>query len=381
MPTPIYLDHAATTPVHPRVIEAMQHLLASNFGNPSSVHSFGRSGRMALEKARDTVAQVMGAESKQVIFTSSGTEADNMALFGVAMANQHRGKHIITTKIEHHAVLHTCEYLEQFGFEVTYLPVDQTGRVNPEAVKEAVRPDTILVSVMYANNEVGTIQPVEEIGAFLREVGVYFHTDAVQAFGVIPFDVKSIPVDLLSVSAHKLNGPKGVGALYVHRDVKINPHLFGGAQERKKRAGTENVAGIVGFAEAVAIASAEMAERVQKYASLRDKMLQVWREAGVQFVRNGSEEHSVPHILNVSFPGVSTETLLMNLDLAGIAASSGSACASGSLELSHVLQAMNIGDERTASAVRFSFGITNDVADVQQAAEKTAQIVQRLLKK
>jgi cysteine desulfurase len=375
----IYLDHAATTPVHPRVVEAMQPYLTHIFGNPSSLHGYGRDSRMALEKARDEIARFMDADPQTLIFTSGGTEADNMAIIGVAMANRERGKHVITSQVEHHAVLHACQYLEQLGFEVTYLPVDETGMVRLEDVKQALRPDTILVSVMYGNNEVGTIQPIEEIGLLLREHGVYFHTDAVQAFGVLPLKVRELPVDMLSVSAHKINGPKGVGALYLGRNVTFLPHLHGGSQERKRRAGTENVAGIVGFAEAVKVAAEEKEQRIEKYLQMREAMLGVWREEGIAFHVNGHPEKCLPHILNVSFPGVHTETMLMNLDLAGIAAASGSACTSGSLELSHVLQAMCLGDERAQSAVRFSFGITNTAEEAARAARTTAEIVHRLL--
>lgn len=335
---------------------------------------------MAMEKAREQIAAIVGADPAQLVFTSGGTEADNMALIGVAMANREKGKHILTSQIEHHAVLHACEYLEQIGFEVTYLPVDETGMVSIEELQEAVRPDTILASIMYGNNEVGTIQPIREIGAILRERQILFHTDAVQAFGSLAFQVSELPVDLLSISAHKVNGPKGIGALYMARTVPFLPHMHGGNQERKRRAGTENVAGIVGFAEAVKIAAAEREERRQKYESLRGKMLAVWQEAGISFQVNGHPTHYLPHILNVSFPGVHTETMLLNLDMARIAAASGSACTSGSLELSHVLQAMRLQEERAKSAIRFSFGITNSLEEIESAAEKVVQIVKRLVK-
>ncbi|GAA4705562.1 cysteine desulfurase family protein [Brevibacillus fulvus] len=378
MPNRIYLDHAATTPVHPRVWEAMQPYLTQFFGNPSSIHGFGRDSRKAMEQARERIAGFMGADPAQLVFTSGGTEADNMALIGVAMANRERGKHIITSQIEHHAVLHACEHLEQIGFDVTYLPVDQTGMVHLEQVQEAVRPDTILVSIMYGNNEVGTIQPIVEIGQFLQERGIYFHTDAVQAFGVLPIDVAALPVDLLSVSAHKINGPKGVGALYMKRNVNFIPYLLGGNQERKRRGGTENVAGIVGFGEAVKVTQEEMGERVKKYLQLRQTMLQVWQEDSIRHQLNGHPERFLPHILNVSFPEVDTETMLLNLDLVGIAAASGSACTSGSLELSHVLTAMCLEQPIAESAVRFSFGITNTLEEVREAAKKTGEIVKRL---
>lgn len=376
----IYLDHAATTPVHPRVREAMQPYLNEFFGNPSSLHSFGREARMALEKSREEIAAVLGAEPSQLIFTSGGTEADNMALIGVSMANREKGNHIITSQIEHHAVLHACEYLEKIGFEVTYLPVDETGTVSLKELEKALRPDTILASIMYGNNEVGSIQPIAEIGALLKQRGILFHTDAVQAFGSLDIQANQLPVDLLSVSAHKVNGPKGIGALYMLRTVPFLPYMHGGSQERKRRAGTENLAGIVGFAQAAKIASAEREERRKKYEALRKQMLSVWQEAGIAFHVNGHPTNYLPHILNVSFPGIHTETMLMNLDMEGIAAASGSACTSGSLELSHVLQAMHLTEERAKSAVRFSFGITNTVDEVRLAAEKIVQIVNRLVR-
>lgn len=376
----LYFDHAATTPVHPRVLAAMTPYLTQVFGNPSSVHGAGREARKALEQARDTIAGFMDADPQSLIFTSGGTEADNMAIIGGAMAQRERGRHVITTRIEHHAVLHACEFLEQAGFEVTYLPVDRTGSVRLEDVKQAVRPDTVLVSIMYGNNEVGTIQPIEEIGAFLREKGIIFHTDAVQAFGVLPIRARQLPVDMLSVSAHKINGPKGVGALYLARKVPISPILHGGSQERKRRAGTENLAGIVGFAEAVKVAAEEMADRVAKYGEMKAAMLAVWEEEGISYHVNGHPTNVMPHILNVSFPGVHTETMLMNLDLSRIAAASGSACTSGSLELSHVLVAMQLEDEIARSAIRFSFGITNTVEEARQAAQTVVQIVNRLVR-
>ncbi|MDN9010826.1 cysteine desulfurase family protein [Brevibacillus laterosporus] len=376
----VYLDNAATTPVHPQVIAAMQPYFTEVYGNPSSIHGFGREARKALEKARETIADFLGADPSQIIFTSGGTEADNMALIGGALANEQKGKHIITTQIEHHAVLHACEHLERMGFEVTYLPVDKTGMVSLDDVKKAIRPDTILVSIMYGNNEVGTIQPIQEIGSFLQEQGILFHSDCVQAFGLLRIKANELPVDLISLSAHKINGPKGVGALCMGRKTTITPYLHGGAQERKRRAGTENLAGIVGFAQAIELMRSDREERRQKYLDMRQAMLQVFREAGIAFEINGHEEHFLPHILNVSFLGVNTETMLFNLDLAGIAAASGSACTSGSLELSHVLTAMNLPKERSHTAIRFSFGMTNTTEEVTTAAQKIVQIVKRLVK-
>ncbi|MED1786437.1 cysteine desulfurase family protein [Brevibacillus laterosporus] len=376
----VYLDNAATTPVHPQVILAMQPYFSEIYGNPSSIHGFGREARKAMEKARETIADFLGADPSQIIFTSGGTEADNMALIGGALANEQKGKHIITTQIEHHAVLHACEHLERMGFEVTYLPVDELGMVSLDDVKKAIRPDTILVSIMYGNNEVGTIQPIQEIGSFLQDQGILFHSDCVQAFGLLRIKANELPVDLISLSAHKINGPKGVGALCMGRKITITPYLHGGAQERKRRAGTENLAGIVGFAQAIELMRSDREERRQKYLDMRQAMLQAFSEAGIAFEVNGHDEQFLPHILNVSFLGVNTETMLFNLDLAGIAAASGSACTSGSLEVSHVLTAMNLSKERSDSAIRFSFGMTNTKEEVIVAAQKIVQIVKRLVK-
>jgi len=376
----IYLDHAATTPMHPQVAEAMQPYYFENFGNPSSTHQWGRRAKTAIDRARKTIAEAIHIEPSQLIFTSGGTESDNMALIGVAMANRERGRHIITSQIEHHAILHTCAFLEEIGFDVTYLPVDRQGKISLQSLEEAIRPDTILVSLIYANNEVGTVQDIYSIGEMLKERHIYFHSDGVQALGSIELNLAQLPVDMMSFSAHKLNGPKGVGALYVSRNVKMKPLLYGGAQERKRRAGTENVAGIVGFAEAVKLSSNHIGEKKRLYRDFRAMMLSIFKEANISFVVNGHETDALPHILNVSFPGADTESLLMNLDLAGIAASSGSACASGSLEPSHVLQAMNVDPSVLRSAVRFSFGAGNTAEEIRSAAIKTTEIVKKLTK-
>lgn len=373
-----YFDHAATTPLHPQVVHAMQPYLHEHFGNPSSIHRYGRAARTAVETAREELARLLGITPRELIFTGSGTEADNTALISMALGLRQKGNHLITTAIEHHAVLHACEYLQGLGFDVTYLPVDETGMVQVETLKAAVREETILVSVMYGNNEVGTLQPIEQIGAFLREKGILFHTDAVQVAGAIPLDVGQLPVDLLSLTAHKINGPKGIGALYVNKNVNFHPFIHGGAQERKRRAGTENVAGIVGFAEGLKLSVQELDERRAKYAAMREAMLAVWRECGIAFAVNGHAEAFLPHILNVSFPAVDTETMLMNLDIAGIAAASGSACTSGSLELSHVLVAMGLPEEQANSAIRFSFGLGLDVEDAVHAAETVVAIIKRV---
>lgn len=374
----VYLDHAATTPVHPDVREAMLPFLGSEFGNPSSIHRFGRDVRSAIDEARDAVATGLNTEAKRIVFTSGGTEADNLAVIGAAVANRDKGQHVITTAVEHHAVLEACHYLEEIGFNLTYVPVDETGLVHVQTIQEAITDETTLISVMFGNNEVGTVQPIAEIGRLAREHGIIFHTDAVQAFGVVPIDVSALPVDLLSVSAHKINGPKGVGALYVRQDVPFTPRLFGGSQERKRRPGTENVPGIVGFGKAVEIVQNELGDKGKTLFKLRQAMVDVWEASGIEFVINGNTHACLPHILNVSFIGVDTESMLMNLDLEGVACSSGSACTAGSLEVSHVLKAMQLPEDVTASAVRFSFGLGNTVEEVQSAAETAVKIAKRL---
>lgn len=374
----VYLDHAATTPVHPDVREAMLPFLDSEFGNPSSIHRFGRDVRAAIDEARDAVATGLNTEAKRIVFTSGGTEADNLAVIGAAVANRDKGQHVITTAVEHHAVLEACHYLEEIGFNLTYVPVDETGLVHVQTIQEAITDETTLISVMFGNNEVGTVQPIAEIGRLAREHGIIFHTDAVQAFGVVPIDVSALPVDLLSVSAHKINGPKGVGALYVRQDVPFTPRLFGGSQERKRRPGTENVPGIVGFGKAVEIVQNELGDKGKTLFKLRQAMVDVWEASGIEFVINGNTHACLPHILNVSFIGVDTESMLMNLDLEGVACSSGSACTAGSLEVSHVLKAMQLPEDVTASAVRFSFGLGNTVEEVQSAAETAVKIAKRL---
>ncbi|MEW4284190.1 cysteine desulfurase family protein [Priestia koreensis] len=375
----IYMDHAATSPVHPAVIDKMTTVMSETFGNPSSIHYYGRESRRYLDEAREVIAASIGANVTDIVFTSGGTEADNMALTGVALANRHRGNHIITTEIEHHAVLHTCEMLEKQGFEITYLPVDETGRVAVKDVEDALREETLIVSIMYGNNEVGTIQPIKEIGDVLRDHGAYFHTDAVQAYGLAELNVQELGVDLLSVSSHKINGPKGIGFLYMAPNVTISPLLFGGEQERKRRAGTENVVNIVGFAEAVNLAKETMAEKRNAYQELKQVMIDVLINEDVRFEINGSLEHSLPHVLNLYFPGTNVESLLVNLDIAGISVSSGSACTAGSIDPSHVLVSM-FGKEsdRLASSVRFSFGLGNQKEQIERAAFETAKIVKRL---
>ncbi|MFH5182282.1 cysteine desulfurase family protein [Paenibacillus sp. TAB 01] len=381
--THIYFDHAATTPVHPEVVQAMLPYFTQVFGNASSTHSAGREARAAIHQARESIASFIGCAPPQLLFTSGGTESDNTAIFSTAQTGASKGRHIITSQIEHHAVLHACEHLEQQGYEVTYLPVDQTGRVDVGQLEQSIRPDTICISIMYANNEVGTIQPIHEIGTIARAKGIPFHVDAVQALGHIPIDLHVLPVDMMSFSAHKVQGPKGIGALYLAKQTPLQPMLHGGNQERKRRPGTENNAAVVGFAKALQILAANAYETQQKLEKLRlDMVTRLTELLGTeQVVVNGHAVERLPHILNVSFPGVSTETMLMNLDLEGIAAASGSACTSGSLEVSHVLKAMHLPEEVLKSAVRFSFGEGNTPDEIEIAAEKIATIVRRIRNK
>ncbi|TCS94902.1 cysteine desulfurase family protein [Hazenella coriacea] len=375
----IYLDHAATTPIRPEVKKAMLPFLDEAFGNPSSIHQYGRTVRTAIDQARQEIAHALHTEPGQITFTSGGTEADNLAIMGVATACLEEGKnHIITSEIEHHAVLDTCKYMERVGFEVTYLPVDHTGMISIDELKKATRPNTCLISIMTGNNEVGTLQPIEEMGQWAQEQQIYFHTDAVQAFGVEELDLRTLPVDLLSLSSHKINGPKGVGALYQSKRVRIIPRNFGGAQERRRRPGTENVIGIVGFGKATELAMEEREEHKRFLLHLRHTLLAELKREKVNFVINGHPERFLPHILNLSFPGTDSETLLMNYDIADIACASGSACTSGTLEVSHVLKAMQLSEEITRSAIRFSFGRGNTVEQMRGVAKKTAEIVRRL---
>lgn len=378
----IYLDHAATSPMNGQVIEAMTTAMQQVFGNASSIHGAGREARKYLDNARELLAKSIGAQAGEIIFTSGGTEADNTAILGTVYARANEGKHIITTQVEHHAVLHTCEKLERDGFEVTYLPVDQLGRVAVEDVQEALREDTILVTIMYGNNEVGTIQPIAEIGELLREHHVTFHTDAVQAYGLEKIDVNQLQVDLLSVSAHKINGPKGVGFLYQKTGTPLASFALGGAQEKKRRAGTENIPAIIGFATAVQVANKLREEKRSLYNHFKQIMLEVFTQEKLAFHVNGEEKHSLPHVLNISFKGMEVESFLVNLDMAGICVSSGSACTAGSIDPSHVLVAMfGQGAEELRNSIRFSFGQDLTENDIRDAAEKTAQIVKKLATK
>ncbi|WP_423407500.1 cysteine desulfurase family protein [Heyndrickxia sp. MSNUG] len=378
----IYLDHAATTPIHPEVLAAMVKVMEADFGNPSSIHHFGREARKILDDTRHELAVSIGTKANNIIFTSGGTEADNLAIIGYAENNRTKGKHIITSQIEHHAVLHSCGELEKRGFEVTYLPVDENGCVSEQTVAKALREDTILVTIMHGNNEVGSIQPIREIGELLSGHQAAFHTDAVQAYGIEKMRVDDLQVDLMSVSAHKINGPKGIGFLYIRDGIKLARQVFGGEQERKRRAGTENVAAIAGFRKAVELSIKELESKRTDYNEFRNVFIDKLHTSGISFHQNGLLENSLPHILNLSFPGTNVEAMLVNLDLAGIAASSGSACTAGSIDPSHVLVAM-FGKEsdRLTNSIRFSFGLNNTKAQVEKAAEETAKIVQRLTKK
>lgn len=371
----IYLDHAATSPMHPEVVDLFSKRLAEIYGNPSSIHGTGREARKVLDEARSVLAKSIQADDPEIIFTSGGTESDNLAIFGTALKRE--GRHIITSQVEHHAVLHACQKLERDGYEVTYLPVDSDGRVKADDVKNALRSDTILVTIMLGNNEVGTLQPIAEIGALLENTETVFHTDAVQAYGVLPIDVNELKVDLLSVSAHKLNGPKGVGFLYQRKGVNLAPLSFGGEQERKRRAGTENVPAISAFAKAVAISMETLEQKAADFQQYKQIFIGTLDNAGVDYGVNGARQ--MPHILNVSIKGIEIESFLVNLDIAGVSASSGSACTAGSIDPSHVLVAMYGEDaEEIRNSIRFSFGHGLTVEQVQQAAEKTAQICKRL---
>lgn len=374
----IYLDNAATTPVRREVFEAMVPYLTDKYGNPSSIHSYGREARADLNRAREQVAAAIGAAPEEIIFTAGGSEADNLAIKGTALAMYGEKSHIITSAVEHHAVLHSVESLKRLGFSVTILPVDSEGMVDPEDVKRAITPETCLISIMYANNEVGTIQPIEEISRIAREAGVLFHTDAVQAVGHMPVDVKSLGVDMLSLSGHKFYGPKGVGALYARRGVRLAPLIDGGAQERKRRAGTENMAGIVGIGMAIELAVGEMDEVSAKEERLRDKLIDGLTQRIPDVRLNGHRRLRLPNNVNMSFLYVEGESLLLNLDMEGIAASSGSACTSGSLAPSHVLMAMGIPHEVAHGSVRMTLGRYTEDADVERVLDVMPRIVEKL---
>jgi len=374
----IYLDHAATTPVRPEVVEAMSPYFADAFGNPSSIHSYGQEARGAMEEARTAVAELIGARSQEIVFTSGGTEADNHALKGFARANQHRGNHIITTSIEHHAVLEVCKYLERGGFTVTYLPVDKYGLADPDDVRKAITSQTILISVIHASNEVGTIEPVEEIGKIARQAGVCLHADAVQTVGHMPVNVDKLNVDLLSISAHKLYGPKGTGALYVRKGTKLVPLVHGGAQEKGRRAGTENVPSIVGLGKAAQLAGQEMSEEADRLVHLRDRLINGLMEKIEDISLNGHPARRLPNNVNVNIDFVEGESMLLNLDLEGICASTGSACSSASLEPSHVLLALGLPPEQAHCSLRLTLGRGSTEADIERVLEVLPAIVAKL---
>ncbi|HHU62922.1 MAG TPA: cysteine desulfurase NifS [Clostridiales bacterium] len=374
----IYMDHAATTPVKKEVLEEMLPYFTENFGNPSSVHAFGRRAREAMDLARERVANALNASVDEIYFTSGGSESDNWAIKGVALANKEKGNHIITTQIEHHAVLHACQYLEKHGFKVTYLPVDKYGLVTEEQVLNAITEKTILVTIMFANNEIGTIQPIKEIAKVVRDKGIYFHTDAVQALGSVPIDVKDLDIDLLSLSGHKIYGPKGVGVLYIKKGVKIDAVLHGGAQESNRRAGTENVPGIVGMGKAVELACNNLDKRIDRLTRLRDRLIDGIMSKIPHTILNGHRQKRLPGNVNICFEYIEGESLLLSLDLEGIACSSGSACTSGSLEPSHVLLALGLPHEIAHGSLRLTLGDDNTREDVDYVLEKLPIIVNRL---
>ncbi len=374
----IYLDYAATTPTHPEVVKAMLPYFTDAFGNPSSICSYGQEAKGAIEEARVKVADLIGARSEELVFTSGGTEADNFAIKGVAYANEHKGNHIITTPIEHHAGIETCKSLERRGFRATYLPVDEHGLVDPDDVRKAITDKTILISVMHANNEMGTIEPITEIGKIAKEARIYFHTDAVQTVGHIPVDVNELGVDLLSMSAHKLYGPKGVGALYIRKGTKLLPFMHGGEQERRRRASTENVPGIVGFGRAIELAQQEMGEEAERLTYLRDKLIKGLLERVDHIRLNGHPLRRLPNNVNVSVDFVEGEAILLNLDLEGICASTGSACSSSSLESSHVLLSLGLSPEQAHGSLRFTLGKWTNEEEIGRVLEVLPRIVARL---
>ncbi|MGK4209582.1 cysteine desulfurase NifS [Bacillus velezensis] len=374
----IYLDNAATTKTRPEVVETMLPYFTESYGNPSSVYEFSGISKKAITGARETIANALGAKSNEIYFTAGGSEADNWALIATAEAYESKGKHIITSKIEHHAVLHTCEYLEKRGFEVTYLDVDETGVIKLEELKKAIRPDTILISIMFANNEIGTIEPIKEIGQIAKEHGVLFHTDAVQAFGHVPINVDEYNIDMLSASGHKINGPKGIGFLYIRTGIKSRSFVHGGGQERKRRAGTENVPGIVGFGKAVELATSEMDERIQKETDLREYLMNRVMDE-VPYTRiNGHRKNRLSNNVNFAFQFIEGESLLIMLDMKGICGSSGSACTSGSLDPSHVLLAIGLPHEIAHGSLRLTLDQVNTREEMDYVVESIKEIVDKL---
>lgn len=374
----VYLDHAATTPVHPDVLDEMLPYFSGTFGNPSSFYQRGREARRALENARQRIARILGADTGEIYFTACGTESDNWAIKGTAGKLQNKGKHIITSSIEHHAVVHPCQALEKQGFSVTWLPVDSDGLVDPQDVRRALRPDTILVSIMMANNEIGTIQPIKEIARICREAGVVFHSDAVQAAGTLPIDARKLGADLLSFSAHKIYGPKGTGVLYIRKGLRIENYLDGGAQEKNRRGGTENVAGIVGMARAFEIAAENMAANNEHLKKLRDRLIDQLLSRIPHVRLNGHREKRLANNANLSFEFIEGESILLMLDHYGYECSSGSACTSGSLDPSHVLLGIGLPHEIAHGSLRVSFGYKNTIEEVDRLVQDLEKIVQRL---
>ena len=374
----IYMDNAATTQVYPEVFDAMKPYFTEFYGNPSSIYSFAGNSKKAVEDARKTIADFLGARTEEIYFTGGGSESDNWALKATADAYANKGKHIITSKIEHHAILHTCEYLEKKGFEVTYLDVDENGFVNPADVEKAIRPDTILVSIMTANNEIGTIEPIAEIGKIAKDHGVLFHTDAVQAFGHIPMNVDEMNIDMLSASGHKINGPKGIGIMYIRKGVKIGSFVHGGAQERQRRAGTHNVPGIVGIGKAVELARDNMKERMEYETKLRDHLISRVMEEIPYAKLNGDKVKRLPNNVNVCFRFIEGESMLILLDQNGVCGSSGSACTSGSLDPSHVLLAIGLPHEIAHGSLRLTLSEKNTMEEVDFTVDKLKGIIERL---
>lgn len=374
----IYLDNAATTRTDERVVEAMLPYFTENYGNPSSVYEIGIKSKAAITAAREEIAKVIHARKEDIYFTAGGSESDNWALKATYEALKDKGNHIITSKVEHHAILHTCRYLEQLGAEVTYLDVDEFGMVDPKELKAAIRPETILISIMFANNEIGTIEPIEELAKIAKEHKILFHTDAVQAFGHIPIDVEAMGIDMLSASGHKLNGPKGIGFLYIKKGVKIRSFIHGGAQERKRRAGTENVPAIVGFGMAAKLADESMQERAKRESQLRDYMIERILKEVPNSRLNGHADKRLPNNVNVGFEFIEGESLLIMLDMEGIAASSGSACTSGSLDPSHVLLAIGLPHEKAHGSLRMTLGADTSKEDIDFVVDKISAIVGRL---
>lgn len=374
----IYLDHAATTPMAPEVIDVMTKALNENYGNASSIHQLGKKNRVLIDYARQTMAESIGAKPNEIIITSGGTESDNTAIIKTAEYFKNHGKHIITTNVEHPAVLNPLKYLETEGFEVTYLPVNEKGQITLEQVKEAIRPDTILISIMYGNNEVGTMMPIQEVGEYLKELDqrVIFHTDAVQAYGTVALDVETLNVDLLSVSAHKMNGPKGIGFLFIREGVKIPSLLLGGAQENEHRAGTENIPAILAFEKAIQIHQKHQNENYNHLMELKKTFIQEMDKAAIDYSINGVVEHALPHVLSLCIPTIPSDMLLIQLDLEGVCLSAGSACSAGTLEPSHVLTAM-FGDEAIEidHTLRFSFGVDTTIEEIK----RTVAILQKIV--